>query len=165
MNILTGFTQLFTRICIVSVLALTGCAQTETAPDKAVPASASASAAKQKNSVADKPGPAQASIQEIKPDYAHMNPVPITFEKLSVKLRDSDKQILALISERAQKARKLVVTGFCDRQQVGNARASANARAAAIKIELVRLGVKPNTIHVKSQVDVANKHAAEIQFG
>jgi peptidoglycan-associated lipoprotein len=161
MNILTGFTQLYTGICIVSVLALTGCAQTETKPDKV----ASPSAAAPVKIAADKAGPVQASAQEIKPDYTHMNPVPITFEKLSVKLRDSDKQILALISERAQKARKLIVTGFCDRQQVGNARASANARAAAIKIELVRLGVKPIAIQIKSQVDVADKHAAEIQFG
>lgn len=102
--------------------------------------------------------------EEIVPDYAVMNPVPLEFEKLSIKLRDADKQIIAQIKDRAQKARKLTITGYCDRKQVGNAKAAALARAKSVKQELVRLGVKAKSINIKYVTTVANKHAVEVEL-
>ena len=126
-------------------LVLSGCAHVQTAEDPPPSAAASPS-------------------EETLPDYASMNPVPIVFDKMSVKLRDSEKQILAQIKDRAQRATTLIITGYCDRRQVGNPKAAAIARAVAVKEELVRMGVKPATVKIQHVTDVANKHAAEIEL-
>ncbi len=144
---------------IVALLILTGCAQPPTIPEStgATPVQGSA--------LSGKAEPAAAPIPvEVKPDYANMNPVPVTFEKMSVKLADAEKAVIGQIADRANKAAKLVVTGYCDRNQVGNPKAAALARATAVKDELVRLGVKPKLIRIKYMTTVADKHAAEITF-
>jgi outer membrane protein OmpA-like peptidoglycan-associated protein len=93
-----------------------------------------------------------------------MNPVPLTFDKMTVKLNENNKKILAKLGQRAKKAHKLLITAYCDRRQVGNAHAAALARGNAVKQELVQLGAKANTIRLKIVTGVADKHAAEIQF-
>ena len=98
------------------------------------------------------------------PDYTTINPVPIIFDKLSVKLDDNDKCILAQISDRAKKADKLVVIGYCDRNQIGNASAAAIARARVVRDELVDLGVPAKNIKIKHVTTVSNKHAVDIEF-
>lgn len=107
---------------------------------------------------------ALALLAEKDPDYATMNPVPITFEKLTVKLDEHNRHIVEQISERAKKAPKLVLTGYCDYRQIGNAKAAAIARATAIRNELVHLGVSAKKIRIKHVTDVAGKHAADIEF-
>ncbi|HYD60455.1 MAG TPA: OmpA family protein [Noviherbaspirillum sp.] len=147
---------------IASLLVLAGCAQNQTLEDPAQ--SPVAQEEKAKTKATEKAAAAGAQSEEKLPDYANMNPVPIEFEKLSVKLRDADKQILVRIKDRAQKAKKLIITGYCDRKQVGNSKAAAIARANAVKSELVRMGVKPAAVRIKHATDVANKHAAEIEL-
>jgi outer membrane protein OmpA-like peptidoglycan-associated protein len=155
--------RLTNTLGITALLVLAGCAQNQALEDTAQPAVAKEEKAKAKTT--DKTGTATASAAEEKlPDYANMNPVPIEFEKMSVKLRDTDKQILVRIKDRAQKAKKLVITGYCDRKQVGNSKAAAIARAVAVKDELVRMGVKPAAVRIKHVTDTANKHAAEIEL-
>lgn len=146
---------------LVSALALAGCAQQPTVADEPQ----TPVAKEEKVKAVESKGSVAAQVpEETLPDYASMNPVPIVFEKMSVKLRDTDKQILVRIKDRAQKARKLTITGYCDRKQVGNSKAAAIARAVAVKKELVRLGVKPGAIRIKHATNVANKHAAEIEL-
>lgn len=148
---------------VVSVLALSGCAQQQTIADAEQTPVVKEDKAKAKT--VDKTGVTQAAVtEENVPDYASMNPVPIAFDKMSIKLRDADKQILVKIKDRAQKAKRLIITGYCDRKQVGNSKDAAIARAVAVKQELVRLGVKPGTVRIKHVTNVANKHAAEIEL-
>lgn len=162
MDIRTKLNRIVGTLCAVLVFTLTGCAQSPVADN----ADASSTKAALKDEIkADKTVAASmAPGEEIVPDYAVMNPVPIAFDKLSIKLRDADKQIIAQIKDRAQKARKLTITGYCDRKQVGNAKAAAMARAQSVKDELVRLGVKPKLINIKHVTSVANKHAVEVEL-
>lgn len=146
-----------------SLVMLSGCAQQQTVADAEQPPVVKEEKAKART--VEKTGAVQAAVaEEALPDYANMNPVPIAFDKMSVKLRDADKQILVKIKDRAQKAKRLVITGYCDRKQVGNSKDAAIARAVAVKEELVRLGVKPGTVRIKHVTNVANKHAAEIEM-
>lgn len=169
MAIANKFNKLSSSICAVSLLLLTACAQNPTSPD-----TASSPNVERRETKTDKAGIVSANgtnaskgkvvLEGTGPDYANMNPVPIAFDKLSIKLDDDDKRILAQISERAKKASKLTITGFCDRNQVANPKAAALARASAVKAELVLLGVKPEAVRLKYRLDAANKHMVEIQF-
>lgn len=168
MAIANKFNKLSNSICVVSLLLLTACAQNPTNPDTA------SSPNMERETKTDKAGTVSASASSASngqmvlegriSDYATMNPVPIAFDKLSIKLDDDDKRILAQISERAKKASKLTITGFCDRNHVANPKAAALARASAVKAELVRLGVQSKAVRIKYQTTVANKHMVEIQF-
>jgi len=104
------------------------------------------------------------ALGESLPDYTIMNPVPIVFDKFSVKLDESDKYIVQEISERAKNANQLVITGYCDRHQIGNAKAAAIARATAVRNELMYWGVPAKKIKIKHVTEVAGKHAVDIEF-
>jgi outer membrane protein OmpA-like peptidoglycan-associated protein len=149
-------------MCLMLAL-LTACAQSELqngSSGASVQQSAQASASG--SAKADKP--TEQASAETGPDYLNMNPVPVTFEKLGVKLNDAGKQVIVKIGERAKKSKKIVITGYCDRKQVGNAHAAALARANAVKNELIHLGVKPGSIQLKTVTNATDKHLAEIQF-
>lgn len=152
--------MLASGVGIASLLVLAGCAQNQALEDPAQ----SPVVKEEKTKATEKAAASSMKSEEKLPDYANMNPVPIEFEKLSVKLSDSDKQILVRIKDRAQKAKKLIITGYCDRKQVGNSKAAAIARANAVKSELLRMGVKPGVVRIKHATNVANKHAAEIEL-
>lgn len=142
---------------------LAACAQNEVKQaDSGTPSQQNTQASASANAKADKP--AEEPAAEAEPDYQSMNPVPVAFDKLGVKLNDAGKQVIVKIGERAKKSKRLVITGYCDRKQVGNAHAAALARANAVKRELIHLGVKPRSILLKTVTNAADKHLAEIQF-
>lgn len=148
--------------CVAALLALAGCAQNQVASKTEAPASSQA--AKEEPKSEKTVVASMAPGEEIVPDYAVVNPVPIPFDKLSVKLRETDKQILTQIKDRAKKARKVTITGYCDRKQVGNAKAAALARAQSVKQELGRLGVNTKLVKIKYVTDVADKHLVEVEL-
>ena len=150
-------------MCLMLAL-LSACAQNEPrqGTGSGSPAQQPASAGASGSAKAEKP--VEQPRVEAEPDYQNMNPVPIAFEKMGVKLDDAGKHVLGKIGDRAKKSKKLVVTGYCDRKQVGNAHAAALARANAVKSELIHLGVKPGSIQLKTVTNAADKHLAEIQF-
>jgi outer membrane protein OmpA-like peptidoglycan-associated protein len=168
MAIANKFSKLSSSICAVSLLLLTACAQNPTSPDTASSPNAERGAKTDKAGIVSANGTNASKGKVVldgkSPDYANMNPVSIVFDKLSIKLDDDDKQILAQISERAKKAPKLTITGFCDHNQVANPKAAALARADAVKAELIRLGVQSKEVRIKYQTNVPNKHMVEIQF-
>lgn len=166
MALANKFNKLSSSICAVSLLLLTACAQNPTSPDTASSPSMETKTDKAGTVSANGTNASKGKVvlEGKSPDYANMNPVPIAFDKLGIKLDDDDNRILAQISERAKKAPKLTITGFCDRNQVANPKAAALARANAVKAELVRLGVKPQAVRIKYRLEVANKHMVEIQF-
>lgn len=161
MIVLKTLTRAAAVIGAVSLLTLSGCAQNQTVEH--VEHAAAVNEVKVNAPVTERKSPrAQVVPEQTTPDYANMNPVAIEFDKMSVKLSDADKEILEKIKGRAQKAKKLIITGYCDRKQVGNSKAAAIARAAAVKAQLVRFGVKPGAVKIKYVTTVADKHAAEI---
>ena len=163
MTVLNTLMKVLGGLLVAAPLALSGCAQQQTVAEADQPPVANEEKVKAKSPERQGAAPAVAA-EEPGPDYANMNPVPIPFDKMSVKLRDSDKQILVRIKDRAKKAKKLTITGYCDRKQVGNSKDAAIARAVAVKKELVRLGVKSAAIRIKHVTSVADKHAAEIEL-
>lgn len=163
MTNLNTLTNVLSGLGMVSLMMLSGCAQNQTTAEAVPPPVAKEEKARAR--VAERQGTIlAAAAEDAGPDYANMNPVPIAFEKMSVKMRDADKQILVRIKDRAQKAKRLIITGYCDRKQVGNSKDAAIARAVAVKQELVRLGIKPDTVRIKHVTNIANKHAAEIEL-
>ena len=153
------------RIGIATALLvlLTACAQTETRQSGDMPPAQQS--AQVSASAADKADKRVEPVSaEAEPNYLNMNPVPIAFDKMGVKLNDAGKQLIAKLGDRAKKSKKVVIVGYCDRKQVGNAHAAALARASAVRSELVHLGVKPASIQLKTVTNAAEKHLAEIQF-
>jgi outer membrane protein OmpA-like peptidoglycan-associated protein len=148
--------------CLLFAL-LSACAQSELAAGSSgSPAQPSAQAGASGSGKTEKP--VEQVAVEVEPDYQNMNPVPIAFDKMGVKLNDAGKQVIVKIVERARKSKRLVVTGYCDRKQVGNAHAAALARANAVRNELIHLGVKRHSIQLKTITNVADRHLAEIHF-
>ena len=128
--------------------------QTSEPPAPAVPA-------KPVQPVAKAPAPTMA--EEVI-DYTTLNPVPLQFEKMAIKLEPDEKEIIAKLVSRAQAAPRIVITGYCDRQQIGNAKDAAIARAVAVREEFVKHGVPARKFRIKYLTEAANKHMVEIQF-
>lgn len=151
-------------LVLACALALSACAQNETAPADEQPLATAEQPAPAPDPVPAEPSPpAQEPAAPAGPDYASMNPVPVTFETLSVKLNDADLAVLEQLRERAQAADRITVRGYCDRTQVENAKEVAIARGVAVRAELARLGVDRGKIRIRYSTETP-KHAAEIEF-
>lgn len=88
----------------------------------------------------------------------------VTFDKMAVTLDDKAKLYIGQMGDLARKSKKIVATGYCDKNQIANPADAAVARAVAVRDELVRLGVPPANIQVKFVTKIAKKHAVEILF-
>lgn len=148
---------------VLSILLLVGCASNETKPgDESDNKGAATAAAGQ---AGNEPAPAPARpVPPPKPSVEIANPTVITFEKMSVALDGKARDTIAELADKARSSNKLLVTGYCDRNQIKNATDSAVARAIAVRDELMRHGVNPANISVKFSTVKPKKHAAEIKF-
>jgi len=145
-------------ILALSVLLLIGCAnnQSRTAGDEGQGTATSGAASNETTPPPPPPPP--------KPAVVIPNPSVITFEKMSVSVDEQGKFILDQLSDKAKSSSKLLVTGFCDSQQIKNATDSAIARATAVRDELLARGVVASNIRVTINTRVRKKHAVEIKF-
>lgn len=135
---------------------LGACSSNETKPEDALQTS-EATTTGNKAAVAG-------AVTAAKPAVEVKNPTVVSFEKMAVTLDDKAREQIGQTLERARQARKIVITGYCDKRQVGNPTEAAVARAVVARDELVRLGISPGIIHIKFVTTVAKKHAAEIKF-
>src|ERR1035437_7880912 len=128
-------------VLAASVLLMAGCANNTSKPANDTSkgsATTSASATANGSSAAQ-------SAQTPPPVVVIPNPSMVTFEKMSAILDSNAKATIAQLSEKAESSKKLLITGFCDQKQIGNAKDSAIARAVAVRKELQAHGVKtPN---------------------
>lgn len=85
------------------------------------------------------------------------------FERMSVALSDAEKAKVVALAERARAAKVIVIRGYCDRKEVGNARDAAIARATAVRSVLAQAGIAPAAMRVRYNTE-RNLHAAEIEF-
>ena len=92
------------------------------------------------------------------------NPAIIEFDKMSVKLSDKAKEMIAQMTEKAEGSKNVVIWGFCDRTQIGNAEKSAIARGVAVRKELQANGVKSPKFRIRYSTEKPNRHAAEVHF-
>ncbi|WP_168163813.1 OmpA family protein [Jeongeupia sp. USM3] len=91
------------------------------------------------------------------------DPSLVRFATQSVKLDEQAQAQLPLLLDQASAAKRIVITGYCDRKDIGNAKAAAIARANNVKNALVKLGVPAKKIRVKYSTDEA-QHAAKVEF-
>jgi outer membrane protein OmpA-like peptidoglycan-associated protein len=141
----------------LSVLLLVGCANNQNRPaGDDGQGTATTSAASKETTPPPPPLP--------KPVVVIPNPSVIKFEKMSVVIDEQGKFILDQLADKAKSSNKLLVTGFCDSQQIKNATDSAIARATAVRDELLARGVVASNIRVTINTRVRKKHAVEIKF-
>ena len=107
---------------------------------------------------------AKAPPAPVKPPIVVPNPSTVGFEKMAVTLDDKTRQAVAQMADRARSSRKIVLTGYCDRNQIANPTDAAVARALAVRDELAALGVAPSIMQVKIDIKIAKKHAVEVRF-
>jgi len=152
---------------VLSVLLLAGCAANQNKPadgtDNKGSAATSSNEKPSASAVANEARIAQAR-QAAQASVVIPNPSTVLFEKMGTTIDDKGKQIVAQLAERARGARKVTVTGFCDRNQIGNSADAAVARAISVRDELLAQGVVPANILVRFNTKVAKKHAAEVRF-
>ena len=146
-------------ILALSVLLLIGCANNQNRPagDDGQGTATSGAASNETTPPPPPPPPP-------KPAVVIPNPSVIKFEKMSVSIDDQGKFILYQLADKAKSSSKLLVTGFCDSQQIKNATDSAIARATAVRDELLARGVVASNIRVTINTRVRKKHAVEIKF-
>ncbi|GHD66206.1 OmpA family protein [Jeongeupia chitinilytica] len=114
---------------------------------------------------AAKAAPAEAAKTGTAPGAAavRVDPSLIKFDTQSVKLDEQAQAQLPLLQDQAAAAKRIVVTGYCDRKDIGNAKAAAIARANAVKNALVKQGVPAKKIRIKYSTEEA-QHAARVEF-
>ena len=137
--------------------------QTESRADKAITSSNN----KIDNNVSSNSGGSNKITQQDRSlDYANMNPVPIMFDKLSIKLDEDGKQIVTAIGERAKMASKIIITGYCDRNQVGNAKDAAKGFPANLNVvvALALAGLGPDKTFLEIWADPTVVHNTHTIF-
>lgn len=159
----SGFVRFNSFICVLAVAAFTAaCAQVQPVAQDSVETPVATNPVKPASQPVKAPAPVV--LEEKKVDYSTLNPVPIPFEQMSIKLDTEDREIISQLVSRAQAAQRIVLTGYCDRQQIGNAKDAAIARAVAVREEFVKQGVSGKKIRIKYVTEAAGKHMVEIQF-
>ncbi|TJZ64239.1 OmpA family protein [Chitiniphilus eburneus] len=92
-----------------------------------------------------------------------LDPNTFSFDKMSISLSDADKVRVAALADKAKAAGTVSIRGFCDRNEVGNAKDAAIARATAVRNELVKAGVPAAKIRVRYTTDQP-RHVAVVEF-
>ena len=91
------------------------------------------------------------------------DPTLIPFDKMSAKLSDAGQAQLSAMIPAFSVAKVLIVEGYCNRKDVGNAKAAAQARALAVRDFLVLSGIQPSKIKIESDTSKP-MHAVRVNF-
>jgi outer membrane protein OmpA-like peptidoglycan-associated protein len=121
------------------------------------------------------PGPAQPAVaatspepalepvtQNAAPELAAIDPI-IEFETTSTELDDEAQQQIAALLPSARRASAIVIYGYSDRSNSGDAREIAIARALRVRTVLVRNDVSLKNIRIRYSTAQA-RHEAEVLF-
>ncbi|MFC3531985.1 OmpA family protein [Vogesella facilis] len=91
------------------------------------------------------------------------DPTLVPFDKMSAKLTPITEQQVRALAPALVIAKQIIVTGYCDRREVGNAPAAAKARAETVKKLLVDNGIAANRIVTKIETQ-QRLHAVRVTF-
>ncbi len=107
---------------------------------------------------------ATAKVQEATGNKAVVaDPTLVPFDKMSAKLSPLTEQQVRALAPALVIAKQIIITGYCDRREVGNALAAARARAETVKKLLVDNGIAAKRIVLKIDT-VQRLHAARVTF-
>ncbi|WP_332670520.1 OmpA family protein [Aromatoleum sp.] len=95
--------------------------------------------------------------------HADERPQLFPFDKMSVSLSEGEKANVAAFAERARNADSILIRGYCDRTEVGNAKDAAIARAQAVRKVLLKAGVPARSMRVRYNTE-RKMHAAEVEL-
>lgn len=96
-------------------------------------------------------------------DRANEHPRLFRFDRMSVSLSKDEKASVVAWAEHARNADAVLIRGFCDRAEVGNARDAAIARAQAVRKVLLKAGVPARSIRIRYNTE-RKMHAAEVEL-
>jgi len=85
------------------------------------------------------------------------------FDKMSVSLSEGEKANIAALAGQARNADSVLIRGYCDRTEVGNAKDAAIARAQAVRKVLLKSGVPARSMRVRYNTE-RKMHAAEVEL-
>lgn len=85
------------------------------------------------------------------------------FDKMSVSLSENEKTNVVALAEQAKSAGSILIRGYCDRTEVGNAKDAAIARAHAVRQVLLKAGVAARSIRVRYNTE-RKLHAVEVEL-
>lgn len=160
---------MFYKIASLALCAtlLTGCAGTKQAAQNAAMNAAAAQDPQGKTIVAKVTAELDQAttkvIEETGNKTIAKDPTLIPFEKMSSKLTPVTEQQVRALAPALVIAKQIVVTGFCNGREVGNASAAAKARAMVVKNLLVESGI--SSIRITVRADTKQKlHAVRISF-
>ncbi len=95
--------------------------------------------------------------------HADQRPQLFHFDKMSVSLSEGEKANVAALAEQARSAESVLIRGYCDRSEVGNAKDAAIARAQAVRKVLLKAGVPARSMRVRYNTE-RKMHAAEVEL-
>ncbi|MDT3669929.1 MAG: OmpA family protein [Aromatoleum sp.] len=95
--------------------------------------------------------------------HADRRPQLFHFDKMSVSLSEGEKANVAALAEQARSADSILIRGYCDRTEVGNAKDAAIARAQAVRKVLLKAGVPARSMRVRYNTE-RKMHAAEVEL-
>jgi outer membrane protein OmpA-like peptidoglycan-associated protein len=97
------------------------------------------------------------------PVVALGKPYLLKFEKMSAKLTPQQEEILIGLAPQLKEAKTIIVRGFCNKRDIGNAKDSALARAINVEKFLVSRGIVDQKMSLRYNTDDA-EHAVELEI-
>lgn len=91
------------------------------------------------------------------------DPTFIAFDKMGVKLTPATEAQLTALGPALKLSTKITVRGYCYRGHIRNAKAAAQARAAAVREYLQQMGIAASKIEVKFDT-VPTLHGVRVNF-
>ncbi|MBV8047927.1 MAG: OmpA family protein [Paludibacterium sp.] len=145
---------MLSRVSVVAmVLSLVGCAAPKPTPVDVIKTSVN-----QMNVALDtaaKMSPNTAAVQA--------DPTYISFDKMSIKLTPAGEAQLTALGPVFKVSSKITVRGYCNRRDIGNAKAAAQARANTVRDFLLQMGIAAGKIDVKVDTERA-LHGVRVNF-
>ncbi|MCX7207594.1 MAG: OmpA family protein [Proteobacteria bacterium] len=100
----------------------------------------------------------------VAPVVAVGKPYLLKFEKMSAKLTPQQEEILTALALQLKDTKSIILRGYCNKRDIGNAKDSALARAINVQKFLTGQGIAEQRISLRYNTDDA-EHAVELEIG
>lgn len=91
-------------------------------------------------------------------------PYLLQFDKMAAKLTPQQEETLTSLMPQLKEAKSIIVRGFCNKRDIGNAKDSALARAVNVERFLAGLGIADQKMSLRYNTDDA-EHGVELEIG
>jgi outer membrane protein OmpA-like peptidoglycan-associated protein len=100
----------------------------------------------------------------VAPTVAVGKPYLLKFEKMSAKLTPQQEEILTALALQLKDSKSIILRGYCNKRDIGNAKDSALARAINVQKFLMSQGIADQKMSLRYNTDDA-EHAVELEIG